>query len=342
MLRSQRQVRVIIGAVLAQCGSVLAQPCAPVPTGVFAEWSACNNGPRVNWVLPSGQLLFPRVYRSLTPNFADALQVANPGLNQASATDDGAPANVTLYYWVQFEGLNSACQFSGLAGPVVAQRVSLGSTTFVMPPATVTLTCGGVHLEWPRVRENLNGGVLVRRFSVNPNSQIDFALPANATTFEDTTGTPGMTYGYQVFFLNTCRGTEGTQPVVVARFPPFADQAQARGTEAIAGTIASITVDYGGVSPPVDTVHWLRWPEMTPIVTDGRVVAIGRFLSFNPVQEDDAGLYVAVPATNCIVPGSMQVGLVVRKRCAADFNSSGALSVQDVFDFLTSWFAGCP
>jgi hypothetical protein len=28
--------------------------------------------------------------------------------------------------------------------------------------------------------------------------------------------------------------------------------------------------------------------------------------------------------------------------CAADFNRSGDLSVQDIFDFLGAWFAGCP
>ena len=28
--------------------------------------------------------------------------------------------------------------------------------------------------------------------------------------------------------------------------------------------------------------------------------------------------------------------------CRADFNGSGALEVQDIFDFLAAWFAGCP
>jgi subtilisin-like proprotein convertase family protein len=28
--------------------------------------------------------------------------------------------------------------------------------------------------------------------------------------------------------------------------------------------------------------------------------------------------------------------------CPADFNKSGALEVQDIFDFLSAWFAGCP
>ena len=28
-------------------------------------------------------------------------------------------------------------------------------------------------------------------------------------------------------------------------------------------------------------------------------------------------------------------------RCAADFNGIGGVGVQDIFDFLTAWFAGC-
>jgi hypothetical protein len=28
--------------------------------------------------------------------------------------------------------------------------------------------------------------------------------------------------------------------------------------------------------------------------------------------------------------------------CKADFDGSGQLAVQDIFDFLNAWFAGCP
>jgi hypothetical protein len=319
----------------------LAQPCAPLPTGVFVEWSACNNGPRVNWALPSGQLIFPLVYRSLTTNFADAVLVVQASLNQPSASDDGAPANTDLYYWVQFQGLNTACQFSGVTGPVLGRRISLGSTTFVVPPPTISVQCDGVTLEWPRIRENLNSGLLLRRFSVNPNTQIDIPLPPNSTTFRDTSGTPGEVYGYTVFFQNTCRGTEGTE-AGTARFPPFASQPQPRGEEALVGTFTSITVDYGVASPAVTTVNWFKLPNVTLMQTDGRIVVSGRFLSFNPVRESDAGLYVAVPGTNCIVPQQTQVGLIVKKRCPADFNASGLVTVQDVFDFLEAFFSTCP
>ena len=28
--------------------------------------------------------------------------------------------------------------------------------------------------------------------------------------------------------------------------------------------------------------------------------------------------------------------------CRADFNNDGTLSPQDIFDYLNSWFGGCP
>ena len=28
--------------------------------------------------------------------------------------------------------------------------------------------------------------------------------------------------------------------------------------------------------------------------------------------------------------------------CAADFNRADGITVQDIFDFLSTWFAGCP
>ncbi len=40
--------------------------------------------------------------------------------------------------------------------------------------------------------------------------------------------------------------------------------------------------------------------------------------------------------------GSWDLIIYQGERCPADFNNSGALEVQDIFDFLGAWFAGCP
>ena len=36
------------------------------------------------------------------------------------------------------------------------------------------------------------------------------------------------------------------------------------------------------------------------------------------------------------------VTTVIIDRCPADFNLSGSVTVQDLFDYLDLWFAGCP
>ena len=36
------------------------------------------------------------------------------------------------------------------------------------------------------------------------------------------------------------------------------------------------------------------------------------------------------------------VSIHITTKCKADFNESGSLEVQDIFDFLGAWFAGCP
>jgi hypothetical protein len=56
----------------------------------------------------------------------------------------------------------------------------------------------------------------------------------------------------------------------------------------------------------------------------------------------DAGLvvrYQPLGGTEVVVPASAWTRVVV---CRADFNNSGGLSIQDIFDFLNAWFAGAP
>jgi hypothetical protein len=36
------------------------------------------------------------------------------------------------------------------------------------------------------------------------------------------------------------------------------------------------------------------------------------------------------------------IAILTTPVCAADFNQSGIVSVQDIFDFLAAYFAGCP
>lgn len=50
----------------------------------------------------------------------------------------------------------------------------------------------------------------------------------------------------------------------------------------------------------------------------------------------------AVPPTRAITRGATLTVGTIGSACPADFNNSGGLSVQDIFDFLAAYFAGCP
>jgi hypothetical protein len=54
----------------------------------------------------------------------------------------------------------------------------------------------------------------------------------------------------------------------------------------------------------------------------------------NPVTCASYGLHFNGAFTAC--------SAATCKACPADFNNSGAVNIQDIFDFLTAWFAGCP
>ena len=39
---------------------------------------------------------------------------------------------------------------------------------------------------------------------------------------------------------------------------------------------------------------------------------------------------------------NVRTNVGVAAGCAVDFNRDGTLHVQDLFDYLNAWFAGCP
>lgn len=69
-----------------------------------------------------------------------------------------------------------------------------------------------------------------------------------------------------------------------------------------------------------------------------------RFVDVSAVDlEAGQTYYWGVTASNSAgtrVAGPFTFGTV--GSCRADFNGEGGVTVQDLFDFLASWFAGCP
>ena len=69
----------------------------------------------------------------------------------------------------------------------------------------------------------------------------------------------------------------------------------------------------------------------SPTLTLGQVALSDNAVSFDCMISNSCGTTTSNPA-----------GLAVRTRCTGDFNQSGSVTVQDIFDFLTNWFSTCP
>jgi hypothetical protein len=61
--------------------------------------------------------------------------------------------------------------------------------------------------------------------------------------------------------------------------------------------------------------------------------------SISSVRAGDVGMYDCVLTNLC---GDVASDAAALRVCRADFNCSGAATIQDIFDFLAAWFAGDP
>lgn len=57
---------------------------------------------------------------------------------------------------------------------------------------------------------------------------------------------------------------------------------------------------------------------------------------------DNGSAFDCVATNSCSASQSNPAGLSVAWACPADFDHSGKVTVQDLFEFLEAWFAGCP
>ena len=85
----------------------------------------------------------------------------------------------------------------------------------------------------------------------------------------------------------------------------------------------------------------MRWKKNGVDVFDGGGYsgATTPMLSISGANAVHAGTYILV-ATGVCGSRSSEAGVLTVRACAADFNQSGGLSLQDIFDFLMAWFGG--
>jgi hypothetical protein len=111
------------------------------------------------------------------------------------------------------------------------------------------------------------------------------------------------------------------------------------------GNTATFTVNVSATGTP--TYQWYR--NGVPLTNSARFSGVNTTtLTISPVARQgsewtwtDAGQYVCRATNLCGVADSNPATLTT-PICGADFNMSGIISVQDIFDFLAAYFAGCP
>jgi hypothetical protein len=123
---------------------------------------------------------------------------------------------------------------------------------------------------------------------------------------------------------------------------PQITSAPAPQTPAI-GATATFTVASTG--HPLRTYQWRK--NGLPIFNGdagGRIAGAGTAtLTILAAQASDAGLYDVVVSTGgCGCTTSTAAALAIASACTADFNNSGTVTVQDIFDFLAAYFTGAP
>lgn len=95
-------------------------------------------------------------------------------------------------------------------------------------------------------------------------------------------------------------------------------------------TTMSVSVD----NPGAVSFGWRR--NGVPILVSNNPTANSATFSIPSAKASDNGVYECVVSNAC---GESRSLAAVLKVCVADFNCSGVAGVQDVFDFLTAWFA---
>ena len=110
-----------------------------------------------------------------------------------------------------------------------------------------------------------------------------------------------------------------------------------------AGQTVSLTA--AGTGSPPFTYQWRR--NAVPVVNGptGSGSTFSGATTFNLVivntRPSDAGTYTCLVTNPCGVQAT-SAARTLTVFCAADFNHDGAVNVQDIFDFLSAWFANLP
>lgn len=166
-----------------------------------------------------------------------------------------------------------------------------------------------------------------------------------------TTALPDGTYNVSIAAVDSCsNATSITRTFVVDNTPPVAriDSptrcSNVRGVVAIRGQatdahFGSWTLQFTGG----DSSTWTTIASGSSPVISGGTLANWNTVGLRSCAYTVRLLVNDATTDNCAGgSNASEYAVSVDVGCAADFNHSGGVEVQDIFDMLSAWFAGCP
>lgn len=321
------------GPILGGVGAESEYPSPPTPQNVTAAQSAF--GTTASFGLPGVGGVDRTVYRTSPPRNAgmptDSAKSRGIGLTLWPNTRDFWPDDRNGQWTMVWDLLIPEASWNaGLAaGGQVVPLVEDSSNNNSIADAFVAVTGSGAGT--PRVGHSVAIGSATPAPAIQPGQWFRLALVVDhygkreARVFVNGVfaGTTGSDWVY-----NACKSTDprwgdpsmanpaGTPipPATWAGWGQFPSPWATSSTGATTASTLSLFADITGKGESVYVANMLFTDEA---MTDAQVGALG--------GPNARGIVWLEPAP-----------------CAADFNQSGAVTVQDIFDFLAAYFAGCP
>ncbi|GEM_PF-842566 len=135
---------------------------------------------------------------------------------------------------------------------------------------------------------------------------------------------------YDVIVTNACGTSPASNAVTVTVRPPITGFSTQPASQAICRG-ASLTLT--AIANPTAAQATYQWRKNTVNISGATATTL---LVTNSATASTAGTYDCVATNIC---GNNTSSAATITYCAADFNCSGSISVQDIFDFLAAYFA---
>src|SRR6185369_168663 len=109
----------LAAALAILCAALPARAaCPPAVTNLTATSSICGGNILLTFDPPASGLNFPQIFAAPFPDVFFAQQIATGSLQSTSFDAPPEGSEIPTYYWVRWQGLDSACPTGPLAGPV--------------------------------------------------------------------------------------------------------------------------------------------------------------------------------------------------------------------------------